>query len=138
MAPIRALERISREVEFADEAEARRYLKQQVARGYRPSDPFPDGIVPHHRYRYDVEVVTWQVAVEKQIYNGETTPAYREGDRVVAQVVGDSTWQPVEGTISEVHGHKLKVRLDSPNPNRVRQLECQDYEVRPIPADAQR
>lgn len=39
MAPIRTLERIRRELEFADVAEARRYLKQQARRGFLPAAP---------------------------------------------------------------------------------------------------
>lgn len=76
--------------------------------------------------------MTWLVAVEKQVYNGETTPTYHEGDRVVAELVGDPSWKPVEGTVTNVYGHKLNVHLDWPNANRVRELECQDYEVKPV------
>jgi hypothetical protein len=127
MAPFRKLERIRRELNFADEAEARRYIKQREARGFFPAAPSAGGIIPHHGAE-----VFWQVLVEKQIYNGETTPAYHEGDRVLAEVVGYSNWQPVEGTVTGVYGQSLEVQLDWPNANRTRHLECQDYEVKPL------
>jgi hypothetical protein len=132
MAPIRTLERISRQTEFADEEEARRYLSQQARDGFLPAAPYQDGIVPNHHHRDSGEFVTWTVHVEKQVYNGATTPGYREGDRVVTEIVGDPEWTPVEGTVREAHGHSLEVDLDQPNANGVRTVECQDYEVRPL------
>ena len=54
-----------REAEFADEAEARGWLEQQLANGFEPSAVYRDGIVPCHRYYDDHVEVTWLVVVEE-------------------------------------------------------------------------
>lgn len=123
--PINILERVTRDVEFADEADARRYFKRQTASGFLPAAPYLSGIGPTHHLD---DTVTWTVHIEKQTYNGEVTPAYHEGDRVVADLSGFASDQPTaEGTITYAYGHQIKVRLDSPGAD----IECQDYEVRP-------
>lgn len=117
----RSLERISRDVDFDDEAAAHRYLQQQLADGFLPASPWA-GVVPTHRYHENGETTYWTVHVAKQILDGKTIPAYHEGDRVTIFWGGDG--EKIAGAVTEVRGNRLTIALDGGG-----EYGCLDYEA---------
>ena len=84
--PISTLERITREVVFAQETDAKRYVAEQAKDGFWPATPAPaGGIIPRSSSDGQETTTTYQVLIEKQTYNGKATPAYQPGDRVLAR-----------------------------------------------------